>query len=57
MIAPLLKKYAEENNLSFIETDIKNVSPEEIGTATMLPIVRWGDEQIEYDEVLKRISA
>lgn len=56
MIAPLLKKYAEENNLSFIETDIKNASPEEIGTATMLPIIRWGDEQIEYDEVLKRIS-
>ena len=26
LIAPLLKKYAEENNLSFIEIDINNAS-------------------------------
>jgi hypothetical protein len=29
MIAPLLKKYAEEHNVSFIEKDIKNAAHEE----------------------------
>ena len=57
MIAPLLKKYAEENNLSFIETDIKNASPEEIGTATMLPVIFFWDERVEYDDALARITA
>ena len=57
MIAPLLKKYAEGNNLSFIETDIKNASPEEIEWATMLPIIFFWDERVEYDDALARITA
>lgn len=57
LIAPLLKKYAEKNNLSFIEIDIKNVSPEEIEWATMLPIIYFWDERIEYDDALAKVMA
>jgi hypothetical protein len=39
MIYPLLKKYAEENGVSFIEKDIKNANPEEIEGASMLPVI------------------
>lgn len=57
LIAPLLKKYAEENNLSFIEIDINNASPEEIEWATMLPIIYFWDERIEYDDALAKVMA
>lgn len=57
LIAPLLKKYAEENNLSFIEIDINNASPEEIEWATMLPIIYFWDDRIEYDDALAKVMA
>lgn len=57
MIAPLLKKYAEANGLSFIETDIKNASPEEIEWATMLPVIYFWDERVEYDDALAKVMA
>lgn len=56
MIAPLLKKYTEENGMSFIEKDIKNATPEEIEWASMLPVIRMDDKQVDYDEVLAMIS-
>ena len=57
LIAPLLKKYAEENNLSFIEIDINNANPEEIEWATMLPIIYFWDDRIEYDDALAKVMA
>ena len=57
LITPLLKKYAEKNNLSFIEIDINNASPEEIEWATMLPIIYFWDERIEYDDALAKVMA
>ena len=56
MISPLLKKYAEENNISFIEKDIQNATQEEIEWASMLPVIRIDDKQVDYDEVLAMIS-
>lgn len=56
MIAPLLKKYAEQNNVSFIEKDIKNANPDEIEWATMLPVIYFWDERVEFDDAFARIS-
>lgn len=55
MISPLLKKYAEENWLDYIEKDISEATPEETEWCTMLPIIIWDWEKIEYDEALARI--
>lgn len=55
MIAPLLKKYAEENGYSFLEKDIKNASQEEIEWATMLPVIYFWDERVEYDDALAKV--
>lgn len=55
MITPLLKKYAEENNVSFIEKDIKNANPDEIEGASMLPVIYFWDERIEYDDALAKV--
>lgn len=55
MISPLLKKYAEENWLSFIEKDIKNANPDEIEGASMLPVIYFWDERIEYDDALAKV--
>lgn len=56
MIAPLLKKYAEEHNVSFIEKDVKNAAPEEIEWAGMLPVIFFWDERVEFEEAFKRIT-
>lgn len=55
MIAPLLKKYAEDNGYSFLEKDIKNASQEEIEWATMLPVIYFWDERVEYDDALAKV--
>lgn len=57
LIAPLLKKYAEQNNYEFIEKDIKLASPEEIEWATMLPIIYFWDDRVEYDDALAKVMA
>ena len=56
MIAPLLKKYAEENGVSFIEKDVNNANPEEIEGAWMLPVIFFWDERVEFEEAFKRIT-
>ena len=56
MIAPLLKKYAEKEWLDYIEKDINEATPEEIGEATSLPVVWFDDKQMGYDEVLAIIT-
>lgn len=55
LISPLLKKYAEENNIPFEEKDVNNASPEEIEGATMLPIIYFWEERIEYDDALAKV--
>lgn len=55
MIAPLLKQYAEKNGLSFIQKDVKNATPEEIEGASMLPVIFFWDERIEYDDALAKV--
>ena len=57
LISPLLKKYAEQNNYEFIEKDAKLASPEEIEWATMLPVIYFWDERIEYDDALAKVMA
>jgi len=57
LISPLLKKYAEENNMSFEEKDINNATPEEIEGASMLPVIYFWDKRVEYDEALKKVMA
>jgi hypothetical protein len=52
----LLKKYAEEHNVSFIEKDIKNAAHEETEWAGMLPIIFFWDERVEFEEAFKRIT-
>lgn len=55
LISPLLKKYAEENNMSFEEKDIHNAEPEEIEWATQLPVIYFWNDRIDYDEALAKI--
>lgn len=57
MIAPLLKQYAEKNWYAFEEKDIKVATPEEIDWASMLPVIYFWDDRVEYDEALAKVSA
>ena len=56
MISPLLKKYAEDNWYDFIEKDVNLATPEELEWASMLPVIYFWDERVEYDDVLVRIT-
>lgn len=56
MIAPLLKKFCDENGHNFEELDVNNATPEDLWEASMLPVIWRGDEQIDFDEALSRIS-
>lgn len=56
MISPLLKKWCEDNWHTYLEKDIQNVTPEEIEWASMLPVIRMDDKQVDYDEALAMIS-
>lgn len=55
LIAPKLKEYAEKNNITFEEVDINNASPADTEGATMLPIIIWDWERVEYDDALARV--
>ena len=57
MISPLLKKYAEKNWYAFEEKDVKDATPEEIEWASMLPVIYFWDDRIEYDDALAKVSA
>lgn len=57
LISPLLKKYAEANSYSFEEKDVREATPEEIEGATMLPVIYFWDERVEYDDALAKVSA
>ena len=57
MIAPLLKQYAEKNGLSFIQKDVNNATPEELEGASMLPIIYFWDDRVEFDDAFARVSA
>jgi len=57
MIAPLLKQYAEKNGLSFIQKDINNATPEELEGASMLPVIYFWDDRVEFDDAFARVSA
>ena len=57
MIAPLLKQYAEKNGLSFIQKDVNNATPEELEGASMLPVIYFWDERVEFDDAFARVSA
>lgn len=56
MIAPLLKKYAEKKWLDYIEKDVNDASPEELEWASMLPVIFFWDERIEYEDALAKIN-
>ena len=56
MISPLLKRYAEEHNMSFIEKDVKNASQKELGDATMLPIIYFWNEMVSFEDAFQRIN-
>lgn len=56
MIAPMLKKFAEDNWYEYVEKDVQQATPEDLGTATMLPVIWFGEEQKDFDEVLAMIS-
>lgn len=56
LISPRLKEYAEKNNIEFVEKDVKEATKDELGDATMLPVIRWSWERIEFDEALARLS-
>lgn len=57
MIAPLLKQYAEKNGLSFIQKDVNNATPEELEGASMLPVIYFWDDRVEFDDAFARVSA
>jgi len=56
LLAPLLKQWCEKNWYSYEEKDVKETTQEELWDATMLPIIRFDDKQMDYDEVLAIIS-
>jgi hypothetical protein len=43
--------------MSFEEKDINNATPEEIEGASMLPVIYFWGERVEYDEALKKVMA
>jgi hypothetical protein len=55
-LEPYLKQFCEENWYILERKDISEASKEELGSATMLPIVWFWDEQLDYDETLSRIT-
>lgn len=55
-LKPYLEKYCEENWYEFEEKNINDATPEELGNATMLPVVWMWDEQMDYDKVLETIT-
>lgn len=55
-LKPHLEKFCLDNNISFKEKDINDATPEEIEWATSLPVIRFDNKQIDYDEALSRIS-
>lgn len=57
MIAPLLKQYAEKNGLSFIQKDVNNATPEELEGASMLPVIYFWNDRVEFDDAFARVSA
>lgn len=56
MIAPLLKSYAENNGLTFEEVNINEANPEDIEGASMLPVIYFWDERVEYDDALAKVT-
>ena len=52
MLLPLLRDYAKKNWYGFVEKDVKNASQEELWDATQLPVIWFGNEMKDYDEVL-----
>lgn len=56
MIAPKLKSFAEANWYEYVEIDVQQATPEDLGSATMLPVIRWDGEMIDFDEALARLS-
>lgn len=56
MISPLLKQYAEKNGYEYLEKDVKLATQEELEWATMLPVIYFDDERVEFDDAFARIS-
>ena len=52
----MLEAYAEKVWFLFEVKDVKEATPEEIEWATQLPVIWFGDERKEYDEVLELIT-
>lgn len=56
LIAPLLKKYTENNGLTFEEINVNEASPEDLEWETMLPVIIRDGEHISYEETLQKIT-
>ena len=55
-LEPHLKSRAEKNGISFEEKDVKEAVQSEIEWAASLPVVRFDDKQMDYDDVIAKIS-
>lgn len=57
MLLPLLRDYAKRNDYDFIVKDVKEANSAEIEWASQLPVIWFGDERKEYDEVLGLVQS
>lgn len=55
-IKPFLERYAERKWYEFEEIEAEKASPELIEWASMLPIIYFWDERIEFEEAMSRIA-
>lgn len=55
IIKPLLEKYAEKNWYEFEEVDVNSASPELIEWASMLPVIYFWDERIEFEDAMSKV--
>lgn len=56
LIAPLLKKYAENNGLAFEEINVNDANPEDLEWEAMLPVIIRDGKHISYEETLQKIT-
>lgn len=55
-LQPILEQYCKNNNLELEVIDVNEATPEELGDATMLPIIIRNGKHMDYDETLQKIT-
>lgn len=55
-LQPILEQYCKNNNLKLEVIDVNEATPEDLGDATMLPVIIRNGKHMDYDETLQKIT-